>query len=281
MTKDDYVQVLAPKLTGPYLLHESLISQPLDFFIILSSYTGLVENTSQANYAAAATFQDAFARWRTSQSFPTRSINLGAIQGAGYLHEKPYALDHLRRSGLEPIPVDHFLALLGYVVSNPIENIEDSQIAHGGVSLTPGSQATVSPLFCHLQKRAAATSPSPDQVERDNSSPPSPDEMLQEAMAVITTTPTPKPSRATKIEAAISRYVSDVVGMPIEDVDPSRSITTHGGDSLVVVEFRNWLRKSLGGHFTMGKNIAKLPLGKLAELAVKHLSKDDGTNGQA
>lgn len=86
MTKDDYVQVLAPKLTGPYLLHESLISQPLDFFIILSSYTGLIGNTSQANYAAASTFQDAFARWRTSQGFPTRSINLGAIQGAGYLH---------------------------------------------------------------------------------------------------------------------------------------------------------------------------------------------------
>lgn len=279
MTRNQYAQVLAPKLTGTYLLHEILKKhEPLDFFIILSSYTGLIGNIGQANYAAASTFQDAFARWRTGQGYPTHSINLGVIQGAGYLLKNSEALEHLRRSGLEPIPVHLFLALLGYAVSsssNSIgQHVDACQLAQGGVS---DSQAATDLRFSRLQPRADSSSSSncnlPDQAhEIKEHYKSSPEEMLHEAIATAASPNAREVSE--KIEAAISRYISDVVGIPLEDVDPLRSITAHGGDSLVAVEFRNWLRKSLGGHFGMGRNVAQISPRKLGLLAAERLRKD-------
>jgi hypothetical protein len=75
------------------------VHEHLDLFTILSSYAGLIGNAGQASYAGALTFQDAFARWRTGQGYPTRSLNLGPIVGAGYLHDHPEELEWLQRAG--------------------------------------------------------------------------------------------------------------------------------------------------------------------------------------
>jgi len=272
MTRSEYTQVLAPKVIGTYLLHETLKKyNSLDFFIILSSQAGLIGNTGQANYAAASTFQDAFARWRTGQGHPTYSIDLGVIQGAGYLHENPEALEHLRRGGLKPISLHLFHALLGYAVSAPSnQTADDGQLIQGGVS------ESHHPLFSHLKRVNSnpATSASPtDQAQESDETQLSLEDMLREATATAATT-TRAGSVAEKIEAAISRYISDVVGIPSEDVDPLRSITAHGGDSLIAVEFRNWLRKPLGGYFAMGKNVAQISPRKLGRLAAERLCKD-------
>ncbi len=40
-------------------------ASPLDFFIVISSAAGIVGNRGQAAYAAANTFLDAFAQYRT------------------------------------------------------------------------------------------------------------------------------------------------------------------------------------------------------------------------
>ncbi|PYH44655.1 type I polyketide synthase [Aspergillus saccharolyticus JOP 1030-1] len=61
MSTEDYRTVRQPKIDGTYNLHDALQGQSLDFFIILSSYMGLVGSPGQSNYAAASTFQDAFA----------------------------------------------------------------------------------------------------------------------------------------------------------------------------------------------------------------------------
>lgn len=45
------------------------------------------------------------------------------------------------------------------------------------------------------------------------------------------------------VQQAISQYVSGLCGVSLEDMDQLKSITALGADSLVVVEFRNWLRK--------------------------------------
>lgn len=70
------------------------------------------------------------------------------------------------------------------------------------------------------------------------------------------------------VQQAISHYVSRLCGVPLEDMDPLKSITALGADSLVVVEFRNWLRKVLGSTFAMGKDIGRLSIHELSQLAV-------------
>ncbi|KAL4922018.1 hypothetical protein BDW62DRAFT_197254 [Aspergillus aurantiobrunneus] len=242
-------------------LHKALIHQHLDFFVILSSYTGLIGNAGQASYSGASTFQDAFARWRTSQGQPTRSLNLGPIQGAGYLHEHPEAQESLKHAGLEPVSLDQFLSLLGYAVSQPVENTVNSQIGIGWGPTQTGTKK-YAPLFHHLHPKDTATAAldDPTQVEPERQS--SPEVMLAEALAKRST-----PGLATEIVRAVSCCVSRLTGIAVEDVDHWQSISVQGGDSLVVVEFRNWLRKTIDPSFGMAKDLGLISLQEIADLA--------------
>lgn len=255
MTRQDYLHVLGSKMTGLQLLHVALQQQPLDFFVILSSYTGLVGNPGQSNYAAASTYQDAFARWRTAQGFPTRSIDLGIIQDAGYVFENPASTEHLRKSGIKAVPLDTLLALFEHCVYSPPRDSSSSQIAIGW---SPEMAENIdNSLFSQLISSKAG---SPDSSGLQGS----PDQLLEAALHSTR----PRNEVVSQLETTICQYVSRVLGVPIEDVDPLQSMSRHGGDSLVLAEFRNWLQKGVGAPLLMNKDLGQLPLRELAEMAV-------------
>lgn len=62
MTVEDFNVPLLTKLYGTKYLSEAFAKPSLDFFIMLSSLSGIVGSRGQANYAAGNTFQDAFAQ---------------------------------------------------------------------------------------------------------------------------------------------------------------------------------------------------------------------------
>jgi hypothetical protein len=66
MSLDDYHTAVHAKLQGTRNLHHASLAQrePLDFFTLLSSISGIAVNKDQANYSAANTFLDAFATCR-------------------------------------------------------------------------------------------------------------------------------------------------------------------------------------------------------------------------
>ncbi|KAI1353772.1 KR domain-containing protein [Xylaria sp. FL0043] len=82
MTNEDYHQAVECKVRGTWNLHKASRDQPLDFFTMLSSISGVVGNKGQANYAAANAFLDAFAHYRQAQGRPANSVDLGAIEDA-------------------------------------------------------------------------------------------------------------------------------------------------------------------------------------------------------
>jgi NAD(P)-dependent dehydrogenase (short-subunit alcohol dehydrogenase family) len=63
MTPQEFREPISPKTDGTWALHQVAQeqSQPLDFFTMLSSVSGLVGQLGQSNYAAGNTFLDAFA----------------------------------------------------------------------------------------------------------------------------------------------------------------------------------------------------------------------------
>ncbi|MCP4110573.1 MAG: SDR family NAD(P)-dependent oxidoreductase, partial [Desulfobacteraceae bacterium] len=63
-TKDEFREVLAPKVTGLVNLDESCRDIALDFFILFSSVAGITGNTAQSDYACANAFMDAYAEYR-------------------------------------------------------------------------------------------------------------------------------------------------------------------------------------------------------------------------
>ena len=50
MTRQVYEEALAPKMLGSWNLHE-LLPRDMEFFVLLSSFAGVIGNRGQSNYA--------------------------------------------------------------------------------------------------------------------------------------------------------------------------------------------------------------------------------------
>ncbi|GFG19087.1 hypothetical protein IFM5058_09690 [Aspergillus udagawae] len=89
MSIEDWNTVTVPKVKGTWNLHEITTARgiDLDFFILFSSLSGILGQIGQANYASANTFLDAFMQYRASVGLPATAIDLGAMEGIGYLSE--------------------------------------------------------------------------------------------------------------------------------------------------------------------------------------------------
>lgn len=248
MTLQDYQDALRPKVQGTLNLHQHLSPRSLDFFILLSSAAGIIGNNGQANYASACTFQDAFARHCTRLGMPMRSLDLGMIEGAGYVSQNPDSLRFLTAQGFQSVKLRELFALLDYAISQPIQSIDDSQLI---VGLAAPEENNVPPnlldaKFTSLRSRTTTTNAiaAPESIQssiRKASSP-------TEAQQLMVT--------------AIVSQISKVLVLPVEDIDPSKSITAYGGDSLTAVELRNWFSKT-----------ANAPVGIMEILSDKSIEK--------
>ncbi|MGV0812474.1 sulfolipid-1 biosynthesis phthioceranic/hydroxyphthioceranic acid synthase [Mycolicibacterium boenickei] len=68
----------APKVYGAWNLHTATLDQPLDWFCSFSSAAALIGSPGQGAYAAANSWLDAFSLWRRSQGLPGTAIAWGA-----------------------------------------------------------------------------------------------------------------------------------------------------------------------------------------------------------
>ncbi|WP_446476152.1 amino acid adenylation domain-containing protein [Bacillus velezensis] len=65
-TKEEFREVLDPKVIGTAYLDEASKDCNLDFFVLFSSVSGVLGNVGQADYAAGNAFMDAYAAYRQS-----------------------------------------------------------------------------------------------------------------------------------------------------------------------------------------------------------------------
>ncbi|PYH35606.1 uncharacterized protein BO87DRAFT_433312 [Aspergillus neoniger CBS 115656] len=100
------------KIQGSWNLHE-LVPPDLDFFILLSSISGVIGNPGQANYAAGNAFEDALARFRRQQGLPATAIDLGAVRDVGYIAESDKTADlaHTAAFQISEKEVHHLVGL--------------------------------------------------------------------------------------------------------------------------------------------------------------------------
>ena len=103
MKLDQWKDAVWPKVQGSWNLHK-LLPSGLDFFIMLSSISGIMGNRGQANYAAGNTFMDALAHHRVHSGERATSLNLGFFLSAGVVKESA-ALEKHYASGLPFTPV--------------------------------------------------------------------------------------------------------------------------------------------------------------------------------
>lgn len=86
MTYEDWDAGVKSKVHGLWNFH-SLLPRGLDFFILLSSASGIFGSGGQANYAAGNTYMDALAHHRVAQGEKAVSLDIGWMAGEGVVAE--------------------------------------------------------------------------------------------------------------------------------------------------------------------------------------------------
>ncbi|KAI5460920.1 hypothetical protein BGZ63DRAFT_445899 [Mariannaea sp. PMI_226] len=238
MTYDNFVAALRPKFQGSWNLHE-LLPKDMEFFLLLSSATGVLGNRSQANYAAGNTYQDALAQYRHSINLPATSIDLGSILSVGYVAENKNRLKTIPAisSVLESIREDEIHLMIEYHIDGRYASPYQTVSGLTNASLykqrrMPLPSYLQLPLFRHLHSSTGAVS----EVTED-------DPLLLIPVNL---------AAATSMEEAVSiasqgirLKLSKLLTIAADDIDPGKSISSNGVDSLVATEFRTWLGKTL------------------------------------
>lgn len=116
MDVDTFRAATRPKYHGTKILFEALRGHELEFFIMLSSVTGLIGSRGQANYVAGNVYQDMFAQSRSSDSsIRPVAIDFPLIEGTRGLSTD--RIQALGRQGLGLVKFESLLPVMDYVMS--------------------------------------------------------------------------------------------------------------------------------------------------------------------
>ena len=243
MTLSDWDKAIKPKVTGSWNLH-LVLPKDLDFYIMLSSTTGIIGHGGQSNYAAGNTFQDALAEYRTSRGEKATTIDLGVVLDDGMVAEDPELLQRLLRKGYwKPMPFKDVLLLLDFYC-DPARNSPGqfkSQVVTG-LELPADLRLRgddIPPVMREPSFRIVDQMPASGQVavKKSDSGPDTKTAFVQaESVADAEVV------AADAFKAKLSR----ILGIPIEGLGMDDRMQSYGIDSLVAVELRNWLGSELG-----------------------------------
>ncbi|MDT0615391.1 type I polyketide synthase [Streptomyces lancefieldiae] len=118
MTDEQLTAVLRPKADAARHLHELTADQPLSFFVLFSSVSGITGTAGQANYAAANTYLDALAAHRRARGLAATSVAWGLWDGTHGMGADLGEADLARwtRAGITPLTPETGLALFDAAV---------------------------------------------------------------------------------------------------------------------------------------------------------------------
>ncbi|KAH0050228.1 ketoacyl-synt-domain-containing protein, partial [Aureobasidium melanogenum] len=163
MSLEDWHKVLAPKVQGTIRLHEALLHEPLDFFVMTSSTLGVAGASTQSNYAAANAFLDSMARHRWSLGLEACSIALGMIVGIGHVEAHPEVKEAFEQRNVYGIPEDDFLKMMEMACRprgtiKPLSEHDPLSVAHMITGMEPSKLANSGaipswlsdPRFCNI-----------------------------------------------------------------------------------------------------------------------------------
>ena len=239
MTLTQWEQTSRSKVESSWNLHTLL--PDLDFFILLSSISGVVGNPGQSNYAAGCTFQDALARHRSQRGQKAISIDLGVMRSIGVVAETERLQKHFQSSkGFIQVEEAEFLSLLD-ICCDPSYHPEGDRCQMVMGLETPASLLARSleppdllqrPLFARFSQLPGRSSSSSSNGTADGVDAA---RLFRQAESAA--------ERAQVVVEALSNRLARTLSIKLEDVDTHQALHAYGVDSLIAVELRSWLGK--------------------------------------
>ncbi|MEO0488108.1 MAG: MupA/Atu3671 family FMN-dependent luciferase-like monooxygenase, partial [Cyanobacteria bacterium J06659_2] len=227
-------QVLKPKVQGSWCLHRLLDKTPLDFFVMFSSWAGLLGEVGQqiGSYSMANAFLDALAHHRQALGQPALSIDWGDWAEIGM--RSRYV-----RQGYQLLPDNWTLKpAQGLQSLNQLLNQPTAQMA-----VLPVPWSEYFKLFPRASTKAflkpiAQTSGEQAKVQAQTQAQ---IQFLQQLANL------PADERVERLITHVQTQVALIMGIsPPESLDLERGLFEMGMDSLMALELKSTLESSLG-----------------------------------
>jgi NAD(P)-dependent dehydrogenase (short-subunit alcohol dehydrogenase family) len=283
MPWSSFQAAVLPKVHGSWNLH-AVLPEDMDFFVMLSSICGIIGNRGQANYAAGNTYQDALAHYRHSKGLAATAIDLGSMLSVGFIAEHEQSAN-VYAVAAETIREDELHAILEYHMDPRHKDTRQAQVTVGLTTKAafqskgiPQPSFLQHPLFTLLQSSASFGTADAEE------------ESFSAARAAMRSVRSLEEASGIVLDMLVRRLAS-VMGIPLEGVEPGKPVHYYGVDSLVAVEFRNWLAKNLDAEVEvldimgddsmamLAEKIAKAS--KLVPAEIKGIAKPEDEGGDA
>lgn len=239
MTLDDWNASIRPKVAATWNLHAEF-SDPdsLDFFVMLSSLSGILGLASQSNYGAGGTYQDAMAHWRQARGLPAVSLDLGAVKGVGYVAETSSVANRMRKAGdLLLLAEDVVLRAVESAVLHPLDGQPQVLV---GLNAGPGAHWDVEGQS-QLGRDARYLPLKYRKQRKDGGQGAGGAGEGRQGLAARLVEVTSRDDATRLVGEAIADKLADIFMIPSEEIDLGKPPAQYGVDSLVAVELRNML----------------------------------------
>ncbi|RYP65435.1 hypothetical protein DL771_008307 [Monosporascus sp. 5C6A] len=274
-----------PKVKGTWNLHDATVSAgaDLDFMVLFSSLSGIIGQPGQANYASGNTFLDAFAQYRNGLGLEASVIDIGAVEGVGFISEHQGLMGKMKTSGFKSVTEQELLdamAVAMFVHSRPFKQLPTSvgfasrivanTFVLGLGSSVPLSSSSNRAIWRKDRRMAAyhnATAGGAD-VAVSN-------ETLKPYLASARADPSIlRSAEAPKLFAGeIGKKLFDLLLKPQEELNTSLPLVDLGLDSLVALELRAWWKQVFSFDITVLEMLGMGSLETLGQHAADELLK--------
>jgi len=208
-TKEQMAAVLSPKIFGTIWLDEATQEEPLEFFVLFSSLTGVMGNLGQSDYAYANCFMDSFAEDRER------------ARVRGERHGTTQAIDWpLWREG-------------GMNVDKQTETWMEKRFGLAVLETTAGISAFETILAAGLNRTIVAPG-NRDKILAQLGGPPVPAAGTGSAQGMAT------------VEKELVKLCSELLKVRENEMDPGEELGSYGLDSIMMMTMLNRLEAMYG-----------------------------------
>jgi acyl transferase domain-containing protein/NAD(P)-dependent dehydrogenase (short-subunit alcohol dehydrogenase family) len=223
---------LTPKMGGAWNLHRLTQGEPIEIFVLFSSLVGAIGSSGQANYAAANAFLDGLAKHRVRNGLPALSIAWGPWAEVGMASQLGASLaGRWTAMGVGTLSVEQSLAALDQLLAAGVQGPV-------GVSLVEWPRlAETRSGWSLLEEFSRPHAP----LKVESRVPEKRAELVRLVEEAVDT------SKRSVILDFVSKMVAAALNLDgPKTIDPQSRLMDVGVDSLLALDIRNLLQRSVG-----------------------------------
>ncbi|WP_342220860.1 SDR family NAD(P)-dependent oxidoreductase [Candidatus Fukatsuia endosymbiont of Tuberolachnus salignus] len=255
--RETFAHVFSAKAMGAWNLHQALQGEAVDFFLLISSISSVFGFAGQANYSAANNFLDKLVYYRHLQGLTAQSVNFGALgKFAGMSRDAGTLINILENQGWASMTQQQIthkierILLEGNIV-RMAANIDWLRFRQAFEHLRTDQR------FAHLLTDAA--------LNLNNKT--GGDQSLRSKLQTVV---------AEEAQHILVEHFTDtlarLLGTVVDKIDPGKSLSAMGIDSLNLAQLRNSIQQKLGINYSLMRLVKGPSIVELAEQIREELS---------